>query len=194
MQNTSPTRRALPALAGSRVQSRGFTLTELLVAIGIIAILVSVGIPSYKNVTTANRMSAEINGLLYDMQYARSEAIKQGTPVTVCASWDGQTCLGWVWWGAGWIVFEDKNGNQSVDPGEAVLRSQPALASGDSLWPDNWFYAVTYNREGYALGMPGTVTLHLHDANWNNVITRCLQISLVGQMQTERFGFGNCWW
>jgi type IV fimbrial biogenesis protein FimT len=193
MQPTSPTR-FLPAPTGPRDRSGGFTMTELLIAITIVGILFAIGVPSYQNVTSSNRVSTEINGLLYDMQYARSEAIKQGTPVTICASWDGVTCLGWVWWGAGWIVFEDRNGNQVVDPGEAVLRSQPALRNNDSLWPDNWVYAVTFNREGYALGMPGTVTLHLHDGTWNNSFTRCLQISLVGQLQTERFGAGNCLW
>jgi type IV fimbrial biogenesis protein FimT len=194
MPATRPLRSSRPSPTACRGRSRGFTLTELVITIGIIGILFAIGVPSYKNVTTGNRLSTEINSLLYDLQYARAEAIKQGTPVTVCASWDGQNCLGWVWWGAGWIAFEDPNGNQVRDPGEALLRVQPRLPGNDWLWPDTWIWAVTFNREGYALGMPATTTISLHDPTWNSNMTRCLQISLVGQMQTERFGTGNCWW
>ena len=41
---------------------------------------------------TSSRISGEINGLLGDMQYARSEAIKQGQNVVVCVSTTGTDC------------------------------------------------------------------------------------------------------
>lgn len=189
---TMPSSTAMPA--APRGRARGFTLTELLIAITIIGILLAIGVPSYQNVTAANRVSTEINALLYDMQLARAEAIKQGRPVTICASWDGQNCIGWPWWSSGWIVFEDPNGNQVHDAGEAILRSQKAFTANDFMWAFPWVWSVTFNREGYALGMPQTTTISLHDPTWNTNMTRCLQISLVGQMQTERFGTGNCWW
>ena len=56
----------------------GFTLVELLITITIATILMSIGIPSYKYVTTSNRVSGEINALLADMQFARYEAVKEG--------------------------------------------------------------------------------------------------------------------
>ena len=69
-----------------RHANRGVTLFEILVVMGIVAMLMAIGIPSYKYVTNANRISAEINGLLGDLQYARSEAIKEGQTVSVCVS------------------------------------------------------------------------------------------------------------
>ena len=94
----------------------------------IIGILAAIGVPSFKYVRTSNRISGEINGLLGDMQSARSLALKQGLTVTVCTSSNGTTAptcntgpAGNVW-NTGWIVFLDSNGNQQVDAGEQVIR------------------------------------------------------------------------
>jgi len=70
----------------------------LLVVITIVAILMGLGVPSFKYVTVSNRMSAEVNGLLGDMQLARAEAIKEGSSVTVCSSTDGANCSGSTDW------------------------------------------------------------------------------------------------
>src|SRR5882757_3251037 len=85
--------------------SAGFTLVELMVVIMIGSILMAIGVPSYKYVTNSNRLSAEVNGLLGDMQFARSEAIKEGQSVTVCASTDQLTCSNSTDWHTGWIVL-----------------------------------------------------------------------------------------
>ena len=114
----------------------GFTVTELVMVMTIIGILAAIGLPSFKYVTTSNRISSEINGSSGDMQFARSQAIKQGLTVTVCSSSDGATCntggAGNIW-NTGWIVFLDSNGNQQVDPGEQVIRVQPAFNSTDTM-------------------------------------------------------------
>jgi len=65
-------------------RERGFTLAELMVTLTIMGILFAIGVPSYRNVTKSNRLSAEINGLLGDLQSARSEAIREGQQVSVC--------------------------------------------------------------------------------------------------------------
>jgi len=178
--------------------SRGFTLLELVIVMLIVAILAAIGVPSFKYVTTSNRMAGEINGLVGDMQYARSEAIKQGLPVTLCASSDGATCGNSNTWQTGWIVFLDSNGNQTLDAGEQIVRTQPDFsATGDTLVPagNARFSAITFNREGYAsmnTVQPSTVTLLLHDSTATAQWTRCLQITVVGALSLERVPAGNC--
>src|SRR5438874_13781183 len=83
--------------------------------------------PSYRYIANSYRMSAEVNGLLGDLQYARSEAIKEGQTVTTCVSADGTGCTGGTAWANGWIVFSDPNANATVDAGETVLRVQGAF-------------------------------------------------------------------
>jgi len=175
-------------------RNSGFTLTELIIVMSIIAILAAIGVPSFKYVTVSNRISSEVNGLLGDMQYARSMAIKQGLPVTVCVSTDHATCTGGDAWQGGWIVFLDSNSNQQVDPGEAVLRIQNAFTSTDTFVPDNGaFDAITFNREGYATtGAAVPVTMLLHDSSNTAAWTRCLAITPVGMLNTEKASVGNC--
>jgi type IV fimbrial biogenesis protein FimT len=172
----------------------GFTVTELVMVMTIIGIITAIGVPSFKYVTASNRISSEINALLGDMQFARSQAIKQGLTVTVCSSSDGATCntggAGNVW-NTGWIVFLDSNGDGQVNNGEQIIRVQPAFNSNDTLTSAG-YAAATYNRLGYAPTATGlTVNIALHDVSNLPVYTRCLAITASGSVSTEKAGAGN---
>jgi type IV fimbrial biogenesis protein FimT len=161
----------------------------MLVVVAIVAILLVIGVPSYRYINLSYRMSSEVNGLLGDMQFARGEAIKEGQTVTACVSRDGATCdVGGVTWQEGWIVFQDPNNNQTVDPGEAVLRVQSAFTGTDTFVAGNGVSSVTFNREGFATaagaGFP-SATVTLHEQTANAAYTRCLYISVTGAVATE---------
>jgi type IV fimbrial biogenesis protein FimT len=168
-------------------QQRGFTLTELLVVVAIVAILLSMGVPSYRYITVSYRMSSEVNGLLGDLMLARAEAIKEGQPVTVCASANGVTCSGATNWQNGWIMWS--NPANAAQPAAGILRVQTKFTgtTPDTFVADNGVSAVTYNREGFATtaaGFPNT-TITLHDSTANAAWTRCLWISPQGTLTTE---------
>jgi len=157
----------------------GFSITELMVVVAIVAILLGIGAPSYRYITNSYRMSAEVNGLLGDLQYARAEAIREGQPVTACVSNDGASCTRGADWANGWIVFS----------AGGVLRVQGAFTgtTPDTFIADSNVTAVTYNREGFATtaaGFAGT-TLTLHDSTANSAWSRCLVITAVGLMSTQ---------
>ena len=176
-------------------KAAGFTLIELIIVIGIAAILMSIAVPSYQYVTTSNRVASELNGLLGDMQYARIEAIKEGQTVTVCASSTGASCLASTAWNSGWIVFSDVNNDQTVDAGDTVLRVQAPFAnanSTDTLTANGNVQAVTFNREGFASGLAGTAIFALHNASNTSAYTRCLELSNTGLLTTVTFGNSGC--
>jgi type IV fimbrial biogenesis protein FimT len=177
-----------------RCQERGLTLIELLVALTIAAILVSAAIPSFSWSIASYRVSGQINSWIGDMQYARAEAIKRGQTVTLCISADGTSCsTATTNWQTGWILFADANGNATVDAGEAVLRVQGLLTGGNTLSADNNVRAVTFNRDGFAVGLPaGNVTLTLHDPTSASGLTRCVALTTVGRTSVQRSGTGNC--
>jgi type IV fimbrial biogenesis protein FimT len=166
---------------------RGFTLTEMAIVMAIVAILLAIAIPSYRNITTAYRISSEFNGLVGDLQFARAEALKEGNAVTVCVSNDATRCSGGTNWAAGWIVFSDPNANAEVDAdaGERILRVQNAFAGPNA---DTFTSAVvssfTFNREGFtrtAVGL-GNTSLVLADASGLPTYTTCLSVSAVGML------------
>ncbi len=177
---------------------RGFTITELLVVMAIVAILLGIGVPSYRYITNSYRMSAEVNGLLGDLQYARAEAIKEGQTVTTCVSANGTVCTGGTAWANGWIVFSDPNANATVDAGETVLRVQNAFAGQipDTFDATNNVTAITYNREGFANTAAGflTTTITLRDSTNNGAWTRCLVIAAATPLSTQTHAInpGTC--
>lgn len=165
----------------------GFTMFELVITMTIIGVLAAIAIPSFKYVSAANRMAAEANSLLGDMQLARSEAVKEGLPVTICSSNDGLTCLGvaaGATWNSGWIVYLDTNANKSVDAGETPLKIQKAFKGTDTFVASaNGFYAVTFNREGFGTsGVNTVVNVVLKSTPVNANWTRCLQVTPVGNL------------
>jgi type IV fimbrial biogenesis protein FimT len=174
-----------------RLKTAGFTLVELLVVMAIAGVLISLAIPSYNYITSANRVSGEINGLLGDMQFARIEAIREGSWVTICASSTGTSCLGANNWASGWIVFQDPNNNQTVNAGETIWRVKPAFNGADTATASGATTAVTFNREGFAQ-LAAVTTITIHNPTSTKAFTRCLQISLVGMLSTELSGTGAC--
>jgi type IV fimbrial biogenesis protein FimT len=166
----------------------GVTLVELLTVITILGILMAIGVPSYRSVTNANRVAAEINGLLSDMQTARSEAVKEGQDVSICASSDGKTCSGSNSWDAGWIVILDPTGDLS---GQTVIRTQQAFANGDQL-KSTATQSLTFGREGFPTNFAALDTFVLKDRELNNARTRCLQVTVVGMMTASTYDGNNC--
>ncbi len=82
--------------------NRGFTMIELLVTISIAAIMLTIAIPSFQSFLLNSSLTGHTNDLVLALASARSEAVKRGVNVSVCASSDASTCTGA--WQNGWIV------------------------------------------------------------------------------------------
>ena len=72
-------------IANSR---QGFTLVELMVTIAILAILATIGLPSFQRLIADYRVSAQANSVQGLLQFARSEAVKRRESVSVCSAGD----------------------------------------------------------------------------------------------------------
>jgi len=104
----------------------GFTLLELIVVIGIAAILLSAGIPQFLSMGLNASRAQGGTSLLSAFNQARSEAIARNATVTVCrraffATSAYPTCaLDSGSWTQGWIVYRDSdNGIDGSEPDNA---------------------------------------------------------------------------
>lgn len=113
-------------------RQRGFTLIELMVTLAVLAIVFAIAAPSFTTMINNNRSAALGEELVTALNYARSEAVKRGSRVSVCASSDGATCSGAATWIQGWIVFTDNAASDSATSPTvgAVLRRWEAPNAG----------------------------------------------------------------
>ncbi len=73
---------------------RGFTLIELMVTVIVLAVVAGIAYPSLQWTIARSTTSADVNRLISDLAYARSEAVQRGQTVTVTPE-DGNWALGW---------------------------------------------------------------------------------------------------
>lgn len=119
---------------------QGFTAIELIVALAIAAIIVSVGVPGFQSVIEGNQSVTISNELLKALAAARNEAIKRGYPVYLCSSIDPEAVnpvcnsTSSTNWDDGWLMMADAdNDGDFSDQAENPLMVHSAIRSDFTL-------------------------------------------------------------
>ncbi|USI99973.1 GspH/FimT family pseudopilin [Xanthomonas prunicola] len=116
--------------AASYSSARGYTAVQLLIVMAIIGIGAAIGMPSFKSLIEWQRATTRVHVLTAHLAMARSFAITQGEPVSICPSMDGARCRTDRDWSRGWILFKDpERGGQPLSA-VSVLRVEHASSSG----------------------------------------------------------------
>ncbi len=71
------------------MRQRGFTLIELMVALAVAVVLMSTAVPSFFESTARARLQGAVNELAIDLQYARSQAVRERAAVALTVAADG---------------------------------------------------------------------------------------------------------
>jgi len=104
----------------------GFSLIELTFVVVIAGLLLSIGIPNFRDFIRNSRNAAESNDLLTGINVARSEAVKRRAPVTMCSGIPPACDPGDF--SDGWFVFVDTDGNGTRALSEEILRAHEPMA------------------------------------------------------------------
>ncbi|MEX2150824.1 MAG: GspH/FimT family pseudopilin [Steroidobacteraceae bacterium] len=171
---------AARAEAGRKARARGMTMIELLITVVVMAILMAIAVPSFRNASLGSQLSAAANNLLASVQLARSEAIKRNSAVTLCASADGTTCAGSGGWEQGWII---------MDAGAAVLQRQESL-------PDRYLVSqaggtVPLNFQPIGVGATAAAFTVCRD-NPDGGQERIVTVSATGSARVTITNTGSC--
>lgn len=129
----------------SRMQHKGLSLIELMVVIAVAAILMSVGVPSFRDLIESQRLTATVNDFFAAINLARSEAIKRGRRVDLVPLSSDEN------WAKGWVVFIDDDDDQRPDPDEQVIYSQGEVHGGieiDAKFTDSKKQYIAYSGTG----------------------------------------------
>lgn len=106
------------------LQSRGFSLVELVITLSILAILGGLAAPAFTGMWLDTKRTTTVNGFVQSVLLARSTAAQSSRIVTICRSIDAQTCSHQTAdWQAGWIVFINSDDDQppARDANERVI-------------------------------------------------------------------------
>ncbi|MGH8262709.1 MAG: GspH/FimT family pseudopilin [Steroidobacterales bacterium] len=134
-----------------------FSLMELLIALSIAGVLLTLAVPNIQSFLKNNKMTSVANDMLTALTVARSESIKLQQPVALCASTNPKaanpTCTTGTFT-PGWVVWVDVNNNGLHDNGERVIMAREALDPAISAVANN-SYLVSYAPTGFAQTSPG---------------------------------------
>jgi type IV fimbrial biogenesis protein FimT len=168
----------------TKSRSRGMTLIELVVAMLVLAILMSIAIPSFREFAGNSRSGAAASSLISALNLARSEALRRSTPVSVCSSVTLLKCAKALDWSTGWVVFADANGNEDVDANE-LLQTSPALQSGTRAI--STAKLATYNSMGMAqLAGGGSATFTVYQPGCGGDQARQMVLTPTGSLETTK--------
>jgi type IV fimbrial biogenesis protein FimT len=159
----------------------GFTLIELVVTLAVLAVLISLGLPSFREMIDENRMASQGNELVYTLRQARALAVERAAPVSVVAI-DGD-------WNEGWdsLLDYDKNGAKTTGLADAYVTRTPAAQLPDLQHIDIDASAtrVTFLPDG-TLNSTTSITLELTPKSHGTARTRRITIALSGRSEIAK--------
>jgi type IV fimbrial biogenesis protein FimT len=107
-------------------RENGFTLIELMIAVGLTGLLLSMAVPALDIFVSNARQTGAINDFVSTIHQARSTAVTTNTRVTICPSSNGTDCEA-VGWNNGWIAFSDPDSDRNVDNNETIFATMEGV-------------------------------------------------------------------
>ena len=162
-------------------RKRGFTLYELVVTLGLVAILFALAIPSFAASLARQRQRVEIDALFHAVHLARKESVMRRKVVSLCPSFNGETCSPDRDWSQGWLMFENKDRDSPprVDTGEPVL-TRHVVAEGIKISANRRAFTL---RATFLRATNGTFVVC--DVS-NRIAPKALVISYTGRPRVAR--------
>lgn len=146
---------------------RGLTLIELLTTVTILAILLHLAMPSFRDLINSNRQQVAANELLGALRSARTAAITRSKAVII-APLEGD-------WARGWRMVADESGKGLSDPDNPVLlvrQSGGKVRIVANARLAEWARFNSLGVPSYAGASPGNGSMYVCDASAGKMYSR----------------------
>ncbi len=156
--------RGLGRHGAAHARTRGFTLLELMVTLGVLGILSTIAYPSMRDFMRRNRAVAQSNSIRSDMQFARGQAAATRSYLSVCplAIAGTTTCSSaGKSYDQGWLVYTASKPNIAYDASVTGSLQRAASAPGGTSIRASSGGVLTFNSRGELLvgGVPKSVSV-----------------------------------
>lgn len=144
-----------------RLAQCGLTLVELGVTLAIASIMVALAAPYMSQLLTGRATDSQAEEMVTALRLARSEALKRGGEVSLCASSTttaaSPSCSGAADWVNGWVTYYEYGvPDGSIGANEAKVHVYPPAKGVKAVNATAAF--VTFSRNGQLLGGGGAAT------------------------------------
>ncbi len=156
----------------------GLTLLEMMIALAVAAIVLTVVAPSIQSIVGKNRIVAEINEFSSVVQFARYTAIDQSSDTVVCPAADFANCS--TNWNQAKIVFIDNNGNNQRDSSEPLLMTSEAISAKNEMTGPNG--SIVFFDSG---ATNASISVKICPDNNNAAIARSININAQGRVRVS---------
>lgn len=191
-------------------EQRGFTVIEILIVMVVLGALMALAAPSFVRTLRSTTVSSSVNGMMSDIRYTRSEAVKRGVATVMCRSDDPEAMTpvcgsgagpdldsdgtgdGWA---SGWFIFVDLDGDGIYDAadGERILKVQgrnPGIGairegSGGST-------KLRFVSTGRLSGLAGATNFTFGSSAFGADVQRRLCVNMTGQTRIAGDGSSTC--
>ena len=151
----------------TRQSQSGFTLTELFVGLGVVAIIAMFAGPSFRDMLLSSQLTTTTNNFITAVALARSEAVKRATIVRVDATAGS--------WAGGWqVINSDDN---------STLRTFDAPASTVTVSAAPAITSMQFDGRGLLLGQAAGVVMTICHSGMTG---RQISLSATGRPQLNR--------
>ena len=163
----------------------GFSLTELMIVVSVIAVLAVIAAPSLRQFLVSSRLGSVANQFQADLQLARREAIKRNGPVLVCpglaptpttSAWTCSTA--YTTWATGWYVCS------AVVASPAVQCSASTATDPNPIVSRNAVNDATSRMGDTGLALTGPAAAVQFNANGSATTAVTFTVSLGGKSYT----------
>ncbi|MDI5890435.1 GspH/FimT family pseudopilin [Halomonas rhizosphaerae] len=135
-------------------RQHGLTLIELIVAIAVLAIMVTWAIPSFQRFSARNEVAAEVMRIKTALALARNTAVTRRTTISVCPRpTPSSTNCDFMDWAHPLVVVEGQVASGDLTDGELLKVLE---GSDGPTVTFNRDYPVRYQATGWAKGHNGT--------------------------------------